>query len=145
MTPSPAASRLIEWTFDPLEVKNAFFNIERLGTPSSAATIRKPIRTHGQPAARRSAPTDRCYAELVAGFATRQDHPLRRPHRLVARASHRVYPADIARIRAEDSPRARAIQQENAEKFQGAFAQGLAVTRFERSAAEGTYLLEPWK
>ncbi|HLH19985.1 MAG TPA: GNAT family N-acetyltransferase, partial [Bryobacteraceae bacterium] len=23
--------RLIEWTFDPLEVKNAFFNIERLG------------------------------------------------------------------------------------------------------------------
>ena len=23
---------LIEWTFDPLEIKNAFFNIERLGT-----------------------------------------------------------------------------------------------------------------
>ncbi len=22
---------LIEWTFDPLELKNAFFNIERLG------------------------------------------------------------------------------------------------------------------
>ncbi len=56
-----------------------------------------------------------------------------------------AYPADIARIRAEDNERARAIQQANAQKFQAAFAQGLAVTGFERSETEGTYLLEPWK
>jgi predicted GNAT superfamily acetyltransferase len=27
---------LIEWTFDPLELKNAFFNLERLGADCAA-------------------------------------------------------------------------------------------------------------
>ena len=31
---------LIEWTFDPLELKNAFFNIERLG-----AIVRRYVQT----------------------------------------------------------------------------------------------------
>ncbi len=52
---------LIEWTFDPLELKNAFFNIERLG-----CTVRRYVlnqygtttsRLHG------GLPTDRCVAE----------------------------------------------------------------------------------
>ena len=44
----------IEWTFDPLQVKNAYFNLVRLG-----AIVRRylpnAIRRHDQPAARRSA------------------------------------------------------------------------------------------
>jgi len=39
--------------------------------------------------------------------------------------------------------RAREIQKINGEKFQRAFERGLAVTGFERSGTEGTYLLEP--
>ena len=30
---------LIEWTFDPLEIKNAYFNVERLG-----AVVRRFVR-----------------------------------------------------------------------------------------------------
>ena len=44
---------LIEWTFDPLEMKNAYFNIERLG-----AIVRRYVRNqygdHHQPSARRA-------------------------------------------------------------------------------------------
>ena len=52
---------LIEWTFDPLEIKNAYFNMERLG-----AIVRRYVRNqygtttshlHG------GLPTDRCIAE----------------------------------------------------------------------------------
>ncbi len=52
---------LIEWTFDPLDMKNAYFNVERLG-----AIVRRYVRNqygvsssmlHG------GLPTDRCVAE----------------------------------------------------------------------------------
>jgi len=52
---------LIEWTFDPLQVKNAFFNIEKLGaivrryTPDFYGASTSPL--HG------NLPTDRLHAE----------------------------------------------------------------------------------
>jgi predicted GNAT superfamily acetyltransferase len=52
---------LIEWTFDPLEVKNAFFNVEKLGaivrryTPDFYGASTSPL--HG------NLPTDRLHAE----------------------------------------------------------------------------------
>jgi predicted GNAT superfamily acetyltransferase len=55
------------------------------------------------------------------------------------------YPADIATIRRTDRERAREIQQSNGAKFQAAFAAGMAVTGFDRSNEQGTYLLEPWE
>ncbi len=156
---------LIEWTFDPLELKNAFFNIERLG----AIVRRYSVNQYGDTSSplHGGLPTDRCYAEWWIGSARvleicRADPlvrtgppgpvadrpqetgqgddpgPVRPPYLRI------VYPADIARIRAEDNARARAIQLANAEKFQSAFARGLAVTGFEKNDAEGIYLLEPW-
>lgn len=125
---------LIEWTFDPLELKNAYLNIVKLGaivrrySENQYGVTASPL--HG------GLPTDRCYAEW---WLTEQRE---KGTNIVERIS---YPADIARIRAEDNARARDIQQANAEKFQSAFASGLAVTGFERSETEGTYLLEPWK
>jgi predicted GNAT superfamily acetyltransferase len=57
--------KLIEWTFDPLEIKNAYFNMERLGAivrryvENQYGTTSSPL--HG------GLPTDRCTAEwLVA-------------------------------------------------------------------------------
>ena len=258
---------LIEWTFDPLELKNAFFNIERLGAivrryhENQYGITFSPL--HG------GLPTDRCYAEwwiasprvaqlvgrtpwsapdplvrpaqsltvnqptveiesdrapaepLVRPYETishptveiesnraqgacpvrpyetvshptvenesnrahaeppvrpcetisypavdiesnrAQAEPLVRPyetasHPTVENESNRAqaefrpyetisYPAGIARLRAEDPRRARQIQKENGAKFHRAFEQGLAVTRFLRGEAEGSYLLEPWK
>ena len=125
---------LIEWTFDPMELKNAYLNIVKLGaivrrySENQYGVTASPL--HG------GLPTDRCYAEWWLS----EDRP--KGTNIVERIA---YPFDIARIRAEDNARARAIQQANAQKFQTAFAQGLAVTGFERSETEGTYLLEPWK
>src|SRR5208283_845949 len=52
---------LIEWTFDPLEIKNAFFNIERLG----AIVRRFVLNQYGTTSSPLNAglPTDRCTAE----------------------------------------------------------------------------------
>ena len=53
--------QLIEWTFDPMELKNAFFNIERLG----AIVRRYAENQYGITASplHGGLPTDRCYAE----------------------------------------------------------------------------------
>jgi predicted GNAT superfamily acetyltransferase len=132
---------LIEWTFDPLELKNAFFNIERLG----AIVRRYAVNQYGITGSplHGGLPTDRCYAEwwidsprvhaILAG-----ERPQSGPVERIA------YPTDIARIRTEDNQRARRIQEENAARFQDAFARGLAATAFAHNASEGVYMLEPW-
>ena len=131
--------QLIEWTFDPLELKNAFLNIEKLGAivrrynENQYGTTSSPL--HG------GLPTDRCIAEWwIATPRATGDRPQRRE--ILERIS---YPTDIARIRELDPDRARAIQKENARKFVESFARGLAVTGFERTENAGTYLLEPWQ
>ena len=133
---------LIEWTFDPLELKNAFFNIERLG----AIVRRYAENQYGVTASplHGGLPTDRCMAEwwinsprvrCILDGKPVEHHPQERI----------VYPADIARIRRDDNKRARDIQRSNGEIFQRAFESGLAVTGFERGEAESAYLLEPWQ
>jgi len=130
---------LIEWTFDPLELKNAYFNIERLG----AIVRRYEKNLYGVTASplHGGLPTDRCAAEWWlrsprAEAAAAGKAPKRDPGERIA------YPADIAHIRAADPTRARAIQRANGEKLRDAFARGLAVTGFERTATAGVYLLE---
>jgi predicted GNAT superfamily acetyltransferase len=134
---------LIEWTFDPLELKNAFLNIERLG----AIVRRYSLNQYGMTSSplHGGLPTDRCIAEwwldtprVTAALSSAGLRPASSAERI-------AYPANINEIREADPTRARSIQQTNAEKFQDAFARGLAVTAFERTEAEGTYLLEPWE
>jgi predicted GNAT superfamily acetyltransferase len=132
---------LIEWTFDPLELKNAFFNIERLG----AVLRRYSENQYGFTASplHGGLPTDRCIAEWwIRSPRVEEILAGRTPNR---RIEERIaYPFDIARIRRDDRERARRIQEQNGEKFKAAFERGLAVTGFERSDTEGAYLLEPW-
>jgi predicted GNAT superfamily acetyltransferase len=132
---------LIEWTFDPLELKNAFLNIERLG----AVVRRYGKNQYGVTASplHGGLPTDRCIAEWSTDSPRVRAVLAGEP---VARHVEEriVFPADIARIRSEEPGRAREIQRTNGEKFQRAFERGLAVTGFERSEREGIYLLEPW-
>ncbi len=133
---------LIEWTFDPLELKNAFFNIERLGaivrrySPNQYGVTNSPL--HG------GLPTDRCIAEWHL------DSPRVRTvlsgERLHHRPVERIeFPAGIAHIRRDDQACALEIQSVNGEKFLDAFSRGLAVTGFERSDSHGIYLLEPYE
>jgi predicted GNAT superfamily acetyltransferase len=137
---------LIEWTFDPLELKNAFLNIEKLGAivrvykENQYGATTSPL--HG------GLPTDRCIAEWwldsprVHGILGGTGDPKGAP---ACPAERIAYPADIGVMRARHNTRARAIQQTNARLFLDAFERGLAVTGFARTAAEGTYLLEPWQ
>src|SRR5689334_18311061 len=99
---------LIEWTFDPLEIKNAFFNIERLG----AVVRRYVLNQYGTTTSHLHGglPTDRCVAEwwiasprakaIIAG-----ENFERNP--VEARIT---IPAEIAELRVKDQARARAIQ-----------------------------------
>jgi predicted GNAT superfamily acetyltransferase len=134
---------LIEWTFDPLELKNAFFNIERLG-----AIVRRYV--HNQYGTTSShlhggLPTDRLVPEWWIGSE--------RVQKLLAGASAErgvieariAVPADIADIRKKEPARAREIQLSLANQFDAHFCSGLAVIGFERSAETGTYLLGPWQ
>jgi predicted GNAT superfamily acetyltransferase len=133
---------LIEWTFDPLELKNAYFNFERLG----AIARRYVENQYGLTASplHGGLPTDRCTAEWwIDSPRVRQILAGDRP--AIHAVEHVFVPTDIALIRSQDAARAREIQATNAALFQDAFARGLAVTGFERGLAEGTYLLEPWQ
>ena len=119
---------LIEWTFDPLELKNAFFNIERLG----AIVRRYSVNQYGITGSplHGGLPTDRCYAEWWIDSPRVRAHSRRASGRNLDGRAHRFPRRYRAHSRREEPPRARRIQQENAEKFQGAFARGLAVTGF---------------
>ena len=130
---------LVEWTFDPLEIKNAYFNMERLG-----AIVRRYVRNqygtttshlHG------GLPTDRCVAEWWiesprVKAVVNGGPPVPRPE-IVERLS---VPAAIATLRRADPKRARQIQQEISKRFEECFSQGLAVVGVEKSADSGTYL-----
>ena len=123
---------LVEWTFDPLELKNAFFNIERLG-----AIARRYV--HNQYGATSSPlhgglPTDRCVAEWW----------LRLPRQASLPTIRISVPANIADVRVSNPERARAIQSTTADALERAFADGLAVIGFERTPDTGIYLLGQW-
>ncbi|MGH9621610.1 MAG: GNAT family N-acetyltransferase [Bryobacteraceae bacterium] len=134
--------QLIEWTFDPLEIKNAFFNIERLG-----AVARRFVhdqygttssRLHG------GLPTDRLIAEWwienprVIAAQNGSAHTLPKH-----KASVEV-PANIAEMRQHDPRQAREVQASIGEQFERHFRAGLAVVGFERRPDDAVYLLAPW-
>ncbi len=133
---------LVEWTFDPLEVKNAFFNIERLG----AVVRRYVLNQYGTTTStlHGGLPTDRCVAEWYV------DSP--RVNQLLDNGSFER-PAEVARIeipvaiqqwKHQDPPRAREAQTAISNQFQKHFRAGLAVTGFERAEDKGTYILTKW-
>jgi predicted GNAT superfamily acetyltransferase len=123
---------LVEWTFDPLEIKNAYFNVEKLG-----AIIRRYLPNHyGITTSRLQGglPTDRCVAEWHLKRARQETVTLARV----------PVPMGLDRLRRSDPSEVIEIQQRVARLFQQNLDAGLAVTGFERSAAFGTYLFSSW-
>jgi predicted GNAT superfamily acetyltransferase len=134
---------LIEWTFDPLEIKNAYFNIERLGTTVRRFVLNQYGTTtsslHG------GMPTDRCVAEWwISSLHVEAVLASQRPEIKDVGARIEV-PAEISVLRKENPKKAREIQKKVSEQFMEHFGRGLAVIGFERSEAAGTYLLGPWQ
>ena len=123
---------LVEWTFDPLEIKNAYFNVAKLG-----AIIRRYLPNHyGITTSRLQGglPTDRCVAEWH----------LNRPRQEFTTLARIPVPIGLDRLRRTDPAEVIDIQQRVARLFQQNFDAGLAVTGFERSPEFGTYLFSSW-
>jgi predicted GNAT superfamily acetyltransferase len=136
--------RHMEWTFDPLELKNAFLNIHRLG-----AIVRsyRP-NFYGVSSSRLQAglPTDRLLAEWELDSPRVQAHLDSNPAAATAAQTVEriMVPASIERWKANERDREHALtlQTENRDKFQQAFSRGLAVLGFSRDTdGNGVYEL----
>jgi predicted GNAT superfamily acetyltransferase len=134
--------RLIEWTFDPLEIKNAYFNMERLG----AVVQRYVLNQYGTTSSHLHGglPTDRCVAEwhITTSHAERTIAGAKRAYETKARIE---VPVEIATWRTEDPKRARDAQKQISDQFLEHFRAGLAVVGFERSESAASYLLGKWE
>lgn len=132
---------LMEWTFDPLEIKNAYFNIERLG----AITRRYVPNQYGVTSSRLQAglPSDR----LVAEWWLRSERVERtlRGERPGITVQQRVdVPAEIYDWKAAGDTRAAEVQARNRVALSRAFATGHVVLGYERTPAGGAFLLGQW-
>lgn len=133
---------LMEWTFDPLEIKNSYLNIARLGAicrryhPDFYGSSSSPLQG--------GLPTDRLYAEwwlrsarVAAAITGVPPEPAVIEGRV--RVPHEIYAWKLdagSRIRAEET------QRSVREQLQSAFGRGLAITGYLREPdGSGTFLL----
>jgi len=136
--------RHMEWTFDPLEIKNAFLNIHRLG----AISREYRANFYGVSSSRLQGglPTDRLLAEWELDSPRVEALITSRPAAARAIEERILVPAAIERWKASEATRKRAfeVQLENQQKFQQAFSGGLAVLGFFLDAeGNGVYELGP--
>jgi predicted GNAT superfamily acetyltransferase len=137
--------RLVEWTFDPLETKNAFFNLVRLGSfarryiPNCYGVTTSPLHS--------GLPTDRLVAEwwlesprVLAALANRPAPPAQSLDRVEI-----LVPAELPRLRRDAPDEVLRIQSEVRETFLHWLAKSYAATAIEITPEGGKYLLEPWE
>lgn len=136
---------LMEWTFDPLEIKNAYLNIEKLG----AIARRYNVNQYGITSSplQGGLPSDRLVAEwwMKSERVTRLLRGRGLP-KVESRLSVDV-PAQIYEWKAMSATRARAleVQSRNRERLTKAFGDGLSVLGYERDeTGNGRFLLGSW-
>jgi predicted GNAT superfamily acetyltransferase len=134
-----AGVQSIEWTFDPLESRNAYFNIERLGVTARSYVLNLYGITSS--ALHAALPTDRLVAEWhvesvrVKAIVERGETILKKVDAIVA------VPLEIADLKTKDVDRAREIQLRIGEEFQRHFEAGLAVIGYRRTDKDGLFEL----
>jgi predicted GNAT superfamily acetyltransferase len=134
--------RLIEWTFDPLELRNAHFNLNKLGAicrryePNLYGVTTSPLH--------RGLQTDRLVAEwhldsarVVAAIGELVREPVEAPAAI-------EMPAELERWQREDSPEVGRAQARVREEFTKWFAKGYAAVGLRNVAGNRAYLLTPW-
>jgi predicted GNAT superfamily acetyltransferase len=134
--------RLVEWTFDPLELRNAHFNLNRLGAicrkyqPNLYGLTTSPLH--------RGLQTDRLVAEwhldsarVVAAIGNLAKKPIEAPATI-------EMPADLERWQREDSEELGKIQSRVRDEFTKWFSKGYAAVALRASPGNKAYLLTPW-
>jgi predicted GNAT superfamily acetyltransferase len=137
----------MEWTFDPVEIKNAFLNIHKLG----AIVRRYEENFYGVSSSRLQGglQTDRLVAEWWIA-SPRVAAAIEGRPQAIPSGGYEVeirVPAEIYEWKADDEQRhlAQKVQTENRRQFQQAFAQGLAVVAFTRDQqGNGIFHLNRW-
>ncbi|HXZ14029.1 MAG TPA: GNAT family N-acetyltransferase [Candidatus Sulfotelmatobacter sp.] len=132
---------LVEWTFDPLELKNAHFNLVRLGAIARRyisdcyGVTESPLHA--------GLPTDRLVAEwwIDSDRVKRilADDPL--PGSV--KSERIAIPSDVAEIKSKDRAAGERVQQEARAQFLELFEAGWVATSIESSGGVSSYILEP--
>ncbi len=134
--------RLIEWTFDPLELRNAHFNLNRLGAicrrylPNFYGVTSSPLH--------RGIPTDRLVAEWHLDSA-----------RVVAAIEDIAVelrdvpatielPSQLEQWKKESPAQVASVQSRVREEFIKWFARGYAAIGLRTTKTGSAYLLAPW-
>jgi predicted GNAT superfamily acetyltransferase len=136
---------LIEWTFDPLEIKNAYLNMEKL----AAIARRYNVNQYGITSSplQGGLPTDRLIAEWwlksnrVKTLLRTGCKPSIKPAMTIS------VPAQVYDWKAKPDTRlqAKQVQDRNRAEFLQAFAEGLAVLGYKREQdGSGKFLLGKW-
>jgi len=134
--------RLIEWTFDPLETRNAHFNLNRLGAicrrylPNLYGVTTSPLH--------RGLATDRLLAEwaldsprVTVAMAQGSVEP-------VLEAGHIVLPSDLERRKTEEPDRLADVQQHLRRDFGEWFGRNYAAVGLKTDAHGTAYVMAPW-
>ncbi len=134
--------RLIEWTFDPLELRNAHFNLNRLGAicrnyvPNLYGVTSSPLH--------RGLPTDRLLAEwqldsprVVAILAGKLPEPAEAPAEI-------ILPPELEEWKQSKPKEVARVQSRIRQEFQAWFARGYAAIAARMTADRAAYLLTPW-
>lgn len=134
--------RLIVWTFDPLELRNAHFNLNRLGAiartyhPNLYGVTTSPLH--------RGFATDRLVAEwqldsprAIAAIGEIPVQPPESPALI-------ELPAELENWQREDSPEVARVQAQIREQFLKWFAKGYAAVAVRKQEHGTAYLLTPW-
>ena len=132
----------IEWTFDPLRAKNAFFNIVRLGgvawrySPDHYGPVESRLQ--------QGLPSDRLVCEWWLSHPRVQRALRGRSPRPASRTpvSEVVLPADFQSLAESRPEEARALQAALRVKLQHHFSRGLLITDVIRGQDSARYVLD---
>jgi predicted GNAT superfamily acetyltransferase len=133
--------RLVEWTFDPLEMRNAHFNLNRLGAiarrylPNMYGITSSPLH--------RGLATDRLVAEWYLD-SPRALAALNGALPEPAVAERIAVPASLEDWRASELELVQKLQGRVREQFTECFAKGHAAVGVVKTAEGSAYQLAPW-
>jgi predicted GNAT superfamily acetyltransferase len=131
---------LVEWTFDPLELKNAHFNINRLGAvvkryiPNCYGITESPLHA--------GLPTDRFMAEWYLDSPRVNAIMRGETPRTSGDAVRVTIPQDISVRKQADPSAGERVQSEMREEFLTYMKRGYVVTGLEIGPKDASYVLE---
>lgn len=133
--------QLVEWTFDPLELKNARFNLVRLGAiarrfiPNCYGITESPLHA--------GLPTDRLVVEWWLDSERVKNILADNAFPYGATAARISLPANIGELKGRDRAAGERLQSETRKQFERRLAEGYVATGLESRGETVDYILEP--